>query len=346
MNCWMPQPMPKASCYAEIYQHSNFHGWKAQFPIGQHDYHMFLQRCARNDDASSIKVFGPGCKAIVYQHAGFGGWQAEFTTGAYPMRDFMAHGAKNDDASSVKVMQEPTPQPTELDLKMLTQALHAFMESSNIIDQINAAMRREVPQTIVFDDVKAEADGNHKIFSVWGVGCDVGYKVSAQLKGCTNLNRAVVIRQLFEPSNVLTRDSNGNILVTLTPTIQMPGFIQCFGEASARGGACGININARAKEMKAGARIQRIGAMISATVESGSNGKMCLKVKSIKGNVNQRDVKWQGFSMKFMGLPFAIPGSLIDEIWRKLPLSKPINKAVSTLTDTLKDELDKMSLCV
>jgi len=104
-NGW--KPPPEASCYAEIYQHDNFGGWRAVFPTGRHDFHMFLRGGARNDDASSIRVIGSGCKAIVYQHAGFKGWEAEFTTGAYRMREFMAHGAKNDDASSVIVMQDP-----------------------------------------------------------------------------------------------------------------------------------------------------------------------------------------------------------------------------------------------
>jgi len=168
----------------------------------------------------------------------------------------------------------------------------------------------------------------------------------AELKRCSNLNKGIIFRRLIEPDNVLRRDSNGNILVTLSPTIEVKEHVICSGEAQARGGACGININAKAKEMGAGALVRRIDASISATLERGSSGKMCLKVQSVKGRIRKEDVQWAGFKMKFAGLPIGIPGSLINAISRKLPLEKPINKLVNTLTRTLKEELDKMNLCM
>jgi len=206
-------------------------------------------------------------------------------------------------------------------------------------------MRNQLPSRIDFTDVKAEHDDKTKI-GVWAAKCTVGYKVSAELKSCSNLNRAVTIQRLFSPSNALKRDSNGNIFVTLSPLIQMKDYVACFGEAYARAGACGININAKAKEMGAGALIKNIGASISARLDTSSSGKMCLKVQSVKGKVRPHDVRWAGFKMKFVGLPISIPGSVMDAVFMKLPLDKPINNLVDTLTGTLKDELDKMNLCM
>jgi len=95
-------------CKAVVYQHGDFKGWKATFSTGVYPFKQFKGKGAKNDDASSIKVFGRGCKAVLYQHGDFKGWKAEFTTGEYPFEQFKAHLAKNDDASAIKVMELST----------------------------------------------------------------------------------------------------------------------------------------------------------------------------------------------------------------------------------------------
>jgi len=219
------------------------------------------------------------------------------------------------------------------------------MDSGDILEQINREMINQLPRRIDFKDVKVEHDDGTNV-GVWGLDvCRFGYKVSAELQSCSNLNRVVQIKRLFSPSNVLRRDSNGNILVTLTPVIKMRDYVVCSGEAYARGSACGISMNAKAKEMGAGALIKVIGASIGATLDTSSSGKMCLKIDSVDGKVRQRDVDWAGFKMKFVGLPINIPGGVINDVFEKLPLQGPINDLVATLTGTLKDALDNMDLC-
>lgn len=94
-------------CKAELYQHGDFTGWKAvyYFTVGTYSFRQFLERGARNDDASAIKVIGDGCKVELYQHGDFTGWTAVFTTGAYNIHQFIRAGARNDDCSSIKVMK-------------------------------------------------------------------------------------------------------------------------------------------------------------------------------------------------------------------------------------------------
>merc|ERR1719375_979084 len=97
----------KCKCRVELYQHGGFKGWKAVYKCGAFGLMKgnkgFTDAGAKNDDASSIKVFGKGCKATVYKHGDFSGWAAEYTTGEFDFPQFKAHGAKNDDASAIKV---------------------------------------------------------------------------------------------------------------------------------------------------------------------------------------------------------------------------------------------------
>ena len=92
-----------------MYQHGDFKGWKADFKAGAYD-----QKGARNNDASSIKVFGTKCEAIVYEHAGYKGWKATFKTGVYPFNALNAKGAKNDIVSSIMV-QKVADEKMEMD---------------------------------------------------------------------------------------------------------------------------------------------------------------------------------------------------------------------------------------
>jgi len=76
----------KPKCRAELYQHGNFKGWRADFPEGSYDINAFRKAGARNDDASSIKVKGgKNCCAVVYEHGSFNGWAAEFREGDHNM---------------------------------------------------------------------------------------------------------------------------------------------------------------------------------------------------------------------------------------------------------------------
>merc|ERR1712224_508273 len=90
-----------SSCRAELYQHGDFTGWKAVFPIGSYNIHKFLGRGAKNDDASSIRVFGSNCVVELYQHGYFKGWKAVFETGdvahsSWNYAQFLAAGAVKD----------------------------------------------------------------------------------------------------------------------------------------------------------------------------------------------------------------------------------------------------------
>jgi hypothetical protein len=100
----------KCKCRVELYQHGGFKGWKAVYKCGAFGLMKgnkgFTDAGAKNDDASSIRVFGKGCKATVYKHGDFKGWAAQFTTGEFDIQQYKAHGAKNDDASAIKVQMD------------------------------------------------------------------------------------------------------------------------------------------------------------------------------------------------------------------------------------------------
>jgi len=257
--------------------------------------------------------------------------------------------------------QAPTSNPTlaPADLAAVNAAIQAFMGSNDMLSQINNAVISQVPNSIFFDDVQTEKEDSKGFWF-----CKFGYKVSAELNRCSGLNRVRLLSLVDMPAKeskpfcvlgvcfgappppkVVELDSNGNMVATFTPRFRVEG-VFCTGQAKATGKACGINMNAYAKEMSAGASVRRIETQVSATVEKQSNGKMCLNVKSVNGRVRQEDIKWLGFKLKFAGLPIGIPGDVINGVWAKLPLSRPINKLVNTLTGTLQTELDKMNLCM
>merc|ERR1712061_261105 len=128
----------------------------------------------------------------------------------------------------------------------------------------------------------------------------------------------------------------------------MGGSISCGGNAHAGGSACGIGMNANADDMSR-VSVSKIDASISATLEAGTGaneGKKCLNVKSITGNVQQSAITWSNFRLKFSGLPISIPDSLLDSIWDRLPLENTIDGLVDEVIGTLKAELDKIDLCI
>jgi len=90
-------------CRVELYEHSGFTGWRADFSAGSYDHGSFLAKGARNDQMSSFKVVGANCRATLYQHGDFAGWSRSFTVGNYDVDAMVRAGAVNDDASSIKV---------------------------------------------------------------------------------------------------------------------------------------------------------------------------------------------------------------------------------------------------
>lgn len=98
-----------AGCLAELYEHGDFSGWKAEFPAGVYGFGEFLHQGARNDDASAIKVVGDNCVAEVYEHDDFAGWKATFPAGDYTLSKFLAQGAANDRVSAVRVFSQVPP---------------------------------------------------------------------------------------------------------------------------------------------------------------------------------------------------------------------------------------------
>lgn len=90
------------ACYAELYEHGDFTGWKAVLPLGDHNHDKLVAKGAQDDGISSIKVIGADCQAVVYQHGDFTGWKAVFPSGDYDHAAFVAK-VPNDEASSIKV---------------------------------------------------------------------------------------------------------------------------------------------------------------------------------------------------------------------------------------------------
>mmetsp|Transcript_11075 Transcript_11075/g.20716 ORF Transcript_11075/g.20716 Transcript_11075/m.20716 type:complete len:329 (-) Transcript_11075:84-1070(-) len=101
----LTQTEPKASCSAELYQHGDFSGWMVAFPMGEYNHQQMVDKGAPNDDASSIKVIGPGCRAEVYEHGDFTGWKVVFSEGEYQHHHIVHKGVTNDALSAIKVFQ-------------------------------------------------------------------------------------------------------------------------------------------------------------------------------------------------------------------------------------------------
>jgi len=104
-------PIEEKSCEAELYQHGDFSGWKAVFPVGVYDHAAMVARGAANDHVSAIKVIGADCKVEVYQHARFEGWKGEFPTGEYNHDAMTSHLVQNDAISSLKVIETDPGSP-------------------------------------------------------------------------------------------------------------------------------------------------------------------------------------------------------------------------------------------
>ena len=74
---------------------------------------------ARNNDASSIKVFGTKCEAIVYEYTGYKGWKATFKTGVYP---FNAHYDYAPPSRSIQPEDASQEHPLAISLLELSSA--------------------------------------------------------------------------------------------------------------------------------------------------------------------------------------------------------------------------------
>ena len=107
---------------------------------------------AKNNDASSIKVFGTRCEAIVYEHAGYKGWKATFKTGVYPFNALNAKGAKNDIVSSI-VVQKVADEKMEMNTPPIPKAYENAIHGS-------------------FDEIVSEPRGRR-------LGCEVQSKVAS-----------------------------------------------------------------------------------------------------------------------------------------------------------------------
>jgi hypothetical protein len=93
-------------CSVSVFQHGDHQGWEAVYTDGDYDGEAFVAGGARDNDASSLTVTGPGCVAVCYEEPDLGlsgGWEATFTEGDYMMGDFVAAGAGNDQFSSMRV---------------------------------------------------------------------------------------------------------------------------------------------------------------------------------------------------------------------------------------------------
>jgi len=93
-------------CRAVLYKHANFGGSRGTFFIGNYDFKQFTKK-VKNDDVSSIFVYGRNCVAEMYEHGGFKGWKAKYATGGQKARGWRYVGNhRNDKASSLKVYQD------------------------------------------------------------------------------------------------------------------------------------------------------------------------------------------------------------------------------------------------
>jgi len=101
--------IPVSDCVAKLYQHGDFTGWKAVFPIGEFDWDAMMAQGALSDATSAIKVFGlTGCRVEVFEHGNFTGWKAGFRIGDYDQAAMIAKSVYNAGISSIKVFVDKT----------------------------------------------------------------------------------------------------------------------------------------------------------------------------------------------------------------------------------------------
>jgi len=101
-----PKRNPRCACKAVLYKHSQFRGHRGVFCMGHYRYKQFVRK-VRNDDVSSVYVYGKHCVADMFEHGGFNGWRARYATGAHNAAGFRYVGNhRNDKASSLRVYKD------------------------------------------------------------------------------------------------------------------------------------------------------------------------------------------------------------------------------------------------
>jgi len=221
-----------------------------------------------------------------------------------------------------------------------------MISKPEFISTINSAVQSQAPNSIELNGVKGESRDSKKI-EMWVTHCWLDYKVEGELEQCNGLKSVELLRLVDTSRDAVTKNANGDIEVSLSPSLRVGG-ISCNGWGRASGSSCEIRVSASA-DASAKASVSQIGATLRGRMEQGTGanqGKMCLKVLSIDGDVQQSAVSWSDFRMKWSGLNIHIPDSVINGAFRAMPLEKPINNMVDELTGTLMTELDKMSICV
>jgi len=221
-----------------------------------------------------------------------------------------------------------------------------MISKPEFISTINSAVQTQVPDSIELSGVKGESHDSTKI-EVWGAGCGLNYKVEGELTQCNGLRSVELLRLVDTNNDAVTKNANGDIVASLSPSLRVGG-VSCSGNGKASGSACEMTVGATAGA-SAKASVSHIGATVIGRMEQGTGaneGKMCLKILDIQGDVQQSAVTWSHTHMNWSGLNIHIPDSVVDAAFHAMPLEKPIDDMVGEAIGTLKTELDKMDMCV
>lgn len=89
-------------CRVRLFGDDGFSGWSSSFVPGRFDAAQLVAGGARDDDTSSVQVFGRNCKAVL--HGGnFVGWSVRLEQGSFRASDLVRLGVVDNDVSALTV---------------------------------------------------------------------------------------------------------------------------------------------------------------------------------------------------------------------------------------------------
>jgi hypothetical protein len=234
-------------------------------------------------------------------------------------------------------------------------AARAMLNNPVFLDMINKRVQSSVPDSIPLASVaKASASAGRECqarapdFLGGGCLCYTDYDVSAQLSQCSGLKSVRIKKWVLEGSGWLQGDGFDDLTAKVGAELAVDT-ITCTGVANTKGTPCvdALAINVPGS-VSATVGVNRISAQVSAKVVPGTGadeGKLCLKVENVSGELGQDNIQIEGFDAQLGELPIDIPKEMLDSVWKKLPLDSVFNDLKNTALGKLESELKDVAPC-
>jgi hypothetical protein len=174
------------------------------------------------------------------------------------------------------------------------------------------------------------------------------YDLTAGLSQCTGLRTVELVKLSELDTTDFVTGKLGDLSASVGAVLKVGG-ASCSGSAQAMVQPCieGAKIPASGS-VSAAVAIDDIVGRISAKIVEGTDsnkGKMCLKVTEMTGQVDKKNVRWDGVDIKLGGTVVSIPTNILDAVWGAMPVDSVVEMIKNEVLKAVQSEFDKITPC-